>query len=486
MISPAKIRYQNLANFRFTKLGGRYLLTSDTGRWIFLEEKEYEQFLEGTLAKKNIPLFRELKAGGFVKPKKSDIPTQASQYLALNASLAQGPSLFMFVLTLQCNHRCLYCQVIPEKKGAKGFDMSKETAKKSVDLAFRSPSQHIGIEFQGGEPLLNWPVLEYVVKYAKTVNKTAKKELRITLVTNLTLMDDEKLAFLLKENVSFACSFDGPDFVHNKNRIYLDGKGGSYKPLVKNIQIVQTAIARKKARNKKTFVDQLNAVLTTTKFSLPYPKEIVDEYITKGFNNVFIRPLSPFGLERQTIDIIGYSAEEFIAFYEQALEYILELNLARTLFVERTAALALKKILNHQDASYYEMRSPCGAGIGQMAFDYDGEIYTCDEGRMAKRMGHENFRLGAVQTEKYADVVDNEVTRTMCLGSSLDNQAGCADCVYKPYCGICPLANFIEYGTIFPQILNTDKHKINKALFDYLFSKLQDEKYRSVFQSWLV
>ena len=201
MISPAKIRYQNLANFRFTKLGGRYLLTSDTGRWIFLEEKEYEQFLEGTLAKKNIPLFRELKAGGFVKPKKSDIPTQASQYLALNASLAQGPSLFMFVLTLQCNHRCLYCQVIPEKKGAKGFDMSKETAKKSVDLAFRSPSQHIGIEFQGGEPLLNWPVLEYVVKYAKTVNKTAKKELRITLVTNLTLMDDEKLAFLLKEKL---------------------------------------------------------------------------------------------------------------------------------------------------------------------------------------------------------------------------------------------------------------------------------------------
>ncbi len=485
MISAAKINYRNLANFRFTKLDSRYLLTTDTGRWIFLTEGEFNQFLNGTI-KKDTPTYTELKDGGFLKPKNTELSMQASQYLELNASLAQGPSLFIFVLTLQCNHRCLYCQVTPEKKGTKGFDMSKEVAKKSVDLSFRSPSRHIGIEFQGGEPILNWPVLQYIVKYAKAVNKTANKELKISLVTNLTLLDDEKLAYLLKEGVSISCSLDGPDYVHDKNRIYLDGKGGSYKPLIKKIRNVQDAIVQKKAKSKKGFVDQLNAILTTTKFSLPYPKEIVNEYLAKGFDNIFIRPLSPFGLQRQTIDIIGYTAEEFIAFYEQALDHILELNLGGTLFVERNAALALKRILKHKDASYYEMRSPCGAGIGQMAFNYDGKIYTCDEGRMAERMGHENFRLGTVQTEIYPDIVDNEVTRTMCLGSSLDNQAGCADCVYRPYCGICPLANFIEHGTIFPQILNTDKHKINKALFDYLFSKLQDEKYRNVFESWLV
>jgi len=484
MISAAKIRYKNLANFRFTKLGEKYLLTTDTGRWVFLSEGEFKGFLEGTLPRK-APLYERLVADGFIRTKDSDVSEQASRYLELNASLAQGPSLFIFVLTLQCNHRCLYCQVTPEKKGAEGFDMSRETAKKSVDLAFRSPSRHIGIEFQGGEPLLNWSVLKYVVKYAKAVNKTAGRELKISLVTNLTLMDEEKLAFLIREGVSIGCSFDGPDYVHDRNRICLDGKGGSYKPVVKSVKKVQDALALKKLRTKKGFVDNLNAILTTTRFSLPYPKEIVDEYLARGFDNIFIRPLSPFGLQRQTIDIIGYTAEEFIAFYEKALDYVLELNLAGTPFVERNAALALKRILKYKDASYYEMRSPCGAGIGQLAFNYDGKVYTCDEGRMADRMGHENFRLGAVRSERYDDVIDNEVTRTMCLGSSLDNQAGCADCVYKPYCGICPLANFIEYGTIFPQIPNTDRHKINKALFDYLFTKLQDEKYGRVFESWL-
>ena len=484
MISKEKIKYSNLANFRFTRLDGKYLLTMDTGRWIFLEDNEFKKFLEGNV-KKNTLLYQQLVNSGFIKTKKIEISQYASQYLKLNSSISQGPSLFIFVLTLQCNHRCLYCQVTPEKKGAEGFDMSKQVAKKSVDLAFKSPSPYIGLEFQGGEPLLNWPVLEYIIRYAKKVNKAEKKELKISLVTNLTLMDEKKLAFLIDEGVSISCSLDGPSFVHNKNRIYLDSKDGSYKPLIKNIKKVQDAIVRKKQKSKGEFIDNLNAILTTTKFSLPYPKEIVDEYLARSFNNIFIRPLSPFGLQRKTIDIIGYSAEEFIEFYEKTLDYILELNLSGTLFIERTAALALKRILDHKDSSYYEMRSPCGAGIGQMAFDYNGNVYTCDEGRMAERMGHDNFKLGSVYSDNYGDVVDNEITRTMCLGSSLDNQAGCNDCVYKPYCGICPLANFIEYGTIFPQILNTDKHKINKALFDYLFGKMSDEKYRNIFERWL-
>ncbi|NTW27390.1 MAG: His-Xaa-Ser system radical SAM maturase HxsB [Candidatus Moranbacteria bacterium] len=484
MISDKKIKYSNLANFRFTRLNGKYLLTTDTGRWIFLEENEFEMFLSGEI-KKNTTLYKRLDECGFIKTKKNEIADYSAKYLKLNSSLSQGPSLFIFVLTLQCNHRCLYCQVTPEKEGATGFDMSKEVAKKSVDLIFRSPSPYIGIEFQGGEPLLNWSVLQYIVKYAKAVNKTEKKELKISLVTNLTRMDDNKLAYLIKEGVSISCSFDGPDYVHNKNRIYLDDKNGSYKPLVRNMKMVRGVISQKKQKSKKIFVDDLNAILTTTRFSLSYPKEIVDEYLAKGFNNVFIRPLSPFGLQRKTLGIIGYSAEEYIAFYEKALDYILELNLGGTRFIERTAYLALKRVLNYEDSSYYEMRSPCGAGIGQMAFDYNGNVYTCDEGRMAERMGHDNFKLGSVHSDKYVDVIDNEVTRTMCLGSSLDNQAGCNDCVYKPYCGICPLANFIEHGTIFPQILNTDKHKINKALFDYLFNKISDEKYKSIFESWL-
>lgn len=470
-------------NFRFKELGKNYLITSDSGDWTWLTPKEFKRFSTGKI-KKGEMIHKELATKGFLDVDKKKIVDLASKYLRLNRSVSQGPSLFIIVLTLRCNHRCLYCQAIPESPKSKGFDMDKNTAKKSVDLIFRTPSKFVRIEFQGGEPLLNWPVLKYIVKYAKAVNHEKKKDLQISLVSNLTALDDKKLKFLLDENVSISCSFDGPANVHNKNRIYLEG-GNSHKAVVSQIARIQKAIQVKKKKEKDKFVDNLNAILTVSRFSLSYPKEIVDEYLRKGFVNVFVRPLSPFGLERQALGVIGYKAEDFIDFYKKSMDYILKLNLAGKFFAERATCYALKKLLQNEDPGYYEMRSPCGAGIGQMAFDYDGRVFTCDEGRMAARMGYDNFKLGQAEDNNYNQLIDNEVTKTMCLASSLDNHVSCQSCPYKPYCGTCPLANFIEYGTIFPQLSNTDRCKINKAMFDYIFLKMKNKRYKAILASWL-
>jgi len=482
MIS-AKVNSKRLGNFRFKKIGKNYLITNDVGNWQYLSSENFKRFLNAKISQKE-KIYQELSGKGFIDINKKKLAELAGQYLTLNYSSFKGPTLFIIVLTLRCNHRCLYCQVTPESPMAKGFDMNEATAKKAVDLIFRAPSRFISIEFQGGEPVINWPVLKYIVKYAKEVNKEKNKNLKISLVSNLTLLDEKKLNFLLKEDVSISCSFDGPAKVHNKNRIFLEG-GNSYEIVSKQIKKIQKTIKIKKKKSKRKFVDSLNAILTVSRFSLPYYKEIVDEYIKTGFDNIFIRPLSPFGLQRQTLNIIGYRAEEFIDFYKKSMDYILKLNLEGKLFVERNAYYALKKILKNEDANYLEMRSPCGAGIGQMAFNYDGGIFTCDEGRMVERMGYENFKLGDVYNNNFNQLIDNEITKTMCLASCLDNQFSCLNCAYKPYCGVCPVANFIEYGTIFPQISNTDKCKINKAMFYYLFSKIRNKKYRNIFENWL-
>jgi radical SAM protein with 4Fe4S-binding SPASM domain len=120
-----------------------------------------------------------------------------------------------------------------------------------------------------------------------------------------------------------------------------------------------------------------------------------------------------------------------------------------------------------------------------MAFNFDGAIYTCDEGRMAARMGHDNFRIGDVSSSRFNELIDHDVTKTMCVASCLDNHAGCADCAYKPYCGVCPLVHYMEYGTIFPQISATDQCKIKIAMFDYLFSKITTPKMKVIFERWL-
>ncbi len=482
-----EIKISRIGNFRFKKFKNKVLITNDGGEWMWLSLDNFSKLSTGKIKKDN-QIYQELVKKDFVDIDKKKVIKLARKYLRLNQTVFQGTSLFIIVLTLRCNHRCLYCQAIPEHPDKKGFDMNKKQAKKVVDLVFRTPSHYVNIEFQGGEPLLNWETLKYITKYAKKVNKEKKKELKISLVSNLTLLDDEKLKYLLGNDVSISCSFDGPSYIHNKNRLYLEDNN-SYKAVVAKMVKVQKAVKAKKKINKNKFVDQLNAVLTVSRFALPYPEKIVDEYLKRGFGNIFIRPLSPFGLERKTLNIIGYKVEDFIKFYIKMMDYILKINLEKKIFIERATFYALKKIMRQEDPGYYEMRSPCGAGIGQMAFDYDGRIFTCDEGRMAARMGYDNFMLGDINEndsrEGYNKLIDNEVTKTMCLASSLDNYTECQNCPYKPYCGTCPLANFIEFGTIIPQISNTDRCKINKAMFDYIFLKMKNEKYRAIFNSWL-
>ncbi|MBU4216570.1 His-Xaa-Ser system radical SAM maturase HxsB [Candidatus Parcubacteria bacterium] len=472
----------NLAFFRFRNIGKDVLLTSASGGWMILGQSDFDDFVGGKdIAKKEVK--NELVVKGFYKTDDKKILDLAGEYLRMNQSAMSGPSLFILVLTARCNHRCLYCQATPESHQSNGYNMTQITAKKTIDVLFNTPSQGIGIELQGGEPLLNWPVLKFIVKYARELNKEVKKDLKISLVSNLTLIDEEKMKFLEENRVNISCSFDGPKNIHNKNRVYLED-GNSYDAVVKKIKYIQGVIKLNRKKSEEKHIDRLNAILTVSRFSLPHAKEIIDEYIKCDFTNIFLRPLSPIGLAKQHIDVIGYKIEDFIDFYKEAMDYILKLNSEGLLFVERMSFLALKKVLQGTDSGYLEMRSPCGAGIGQMAFDYDGRVYTCDEGRMAKKMGYDNFQIGNVNESRYNDLIDNDVTKTTCLSSVLDGHVSCMNCAYKPYCGTCPLINFMEYGTLFPQLSNTDRCKMNKAMFDYLFLKLKNKKYRKIFEKW--
>lgn len=79
---------------------------------------------------------------------------------------------------------------------AKQYDMSWETARKTIDLIFQSPSDDIKIEYQGGEPLLNWDIVRESILYAKFVNKLAGKNLSFVICTNLMQITKEQIDFI--------------------------------------------------------------------------------------------------------------------------------------------------------------------------------------------------------------------------------------------------------------------------------------------------
>ncbi|TSC53064.1 MAG: His-Xaa-Ser system radical SAM maturase HxsB, partial [Parcubacteria group bacterium LiPW_39] len=291
---------------------------------------------------------------------------------------------------------------------------------------------------------------------------------------NLSLMDKAKLDWLFKKKVVFCTSLDGPEFLHNNQRVFADGN--SYKETVRWLKIIK--------KKYKTIGYRINALTTITKHSLPFWREIVDTYVKAGLPTIILRFLNPFGLAQKTASQIKYSADEFIDFYKKALDYIIKLNLQSKKIREGYAVITLQKIFGDTDPNFLDLRSPCGAGIGQLAYNFNGDVYTCDEGRMLSRMGDESFKLGNVLKNSYEDLMGHQVVKSCVIASTLEGLPECCHCVYKPYCGTCPVFNYKEQGNIFPQIPTNERCRIFKGIFDYLFLKLQDKKTYDIFKEW--
>ncbi|TRZ52250.1 His-Xaa-Ser system radical SAM maturase HxsB [bacterium] len=473
-----------LGFFRFKKLGRNYLLTNDVGDHIVLPEMDFRKYVEGKM-KKGSSKYRELSKKNFIRDKINFENCIEKYQKKQQQNLQGGPSLHIVVVTLRCNYSCLYCQASSKKTNDTRFDMDLGTAKQVVDFIFSTPNKNIAIEFQGGEPLLNWPTVKFIAEYAIEKNKSEKKNLELRLVSNFSLMDEEKMDFFFKNNIALCTSLDGPEDIHNKNRPF--PSKNSYQETTKWLKVamdIYRKLDRKKTRNGKTYFFQPGALPTVSRYSLKNPKEIVDEYMKWGFETIFLRSLSPLGTAGNAWPQIGYSAEEYVDFYTQALDYILKLNQKGKKIYERTASIILAKILTDGDPNFLELRSPCGAGIGQLAYDYNGDIYTCDEGRMMGYVNEKMFKLGSVKENQYPEIIESPTLKTMCLSSEIGCQAGCSHCVYKPYCGTCPIYNYAVTGSIFGQQPTSEKCKINKAIFDLLFTYLQKKEYKEILSRW--
>jgi radical SAM protein with 4Fe4S-binding SPASM domain len=189
-----------------------------------------------------------------------------------------------------------------------------------------------------------------------------------------------------------------------------------------------------------------------------------------------LRPLDPFGFASQTGAKIEYQRRSYLDFYREAVDYMLEKNAAGAEILERYAGIFLTKILTDDDPNFLDIRSPCGAGIGQLAYNYDGAVFTCDEGRMLHEMGDDFFRLGDARETKYRDIQLHDTVRAMIAASNLDTQPDCASCVYNPYCGVCPVHNYETQGSLHGRMRESDWCAVHKGIQDYLFDKLgQDD-----------
>jgi His-Xaa-Ser system radical SAM maturase HxsB len=465
---------------RFRKVGPRYVVTNDHGAYAFLDDDQLQALVSGRV-KPGTPLADELSDKGFLVGE-TDVDAVARDYDRKVAFLYRGPVLHIMVVTLRCNQVCSYCHASRANMKETETDMSIPTAEKVVDMAMRSPSDTITIEFQGGEPLANWETVKHVVEYGSAKAEELGKRVMFSLVSNLSLMDEEKLAYLIAHRVQISTSLDGPQDLHDKNRHL--GKSSAYEKTVFWMSRINQAYVDAGLDPKLYHVE---ALATITREHLGRAKDLVDEYVKQGCRAVFLRPLNPFGFAKNTEGMVGYMGADFLKFYNEALDHILELNRQGVEILERLAAIFLTKILTPDDPNYLDIRSPCGAGIGQIAYNHDGSIFTCDEGRMVYQMGDEVFKIGQIGSMSLRDVVTHETVKSMAVASTLDSIPGCATCAYKPYCGTCPVYNYTEQGNIFPQNATNQRCVIYMGVQDRIFGHLMsdDDEIKEIFHRWV-
>jgi His-Xaa-Ser system radical SAM maturase HxsB len=262
------------------------------------------------------PEYYDLKSQNFLTHEFNGTTARvvSSQWRTKKTFIYGGPKLHIFVPTLRCNQKCGYCQASRVSSTTSGFDMTEATASRAIDLMLASPAPTVTMEYQGGEPILAFDLVRWMTETAIERASSLRKTIQFVICTNLTLLTDTHLAFFARHHVAVSTSLDGPAEIHDRNRP-LTG-AGTHATVVRNIQRCQEALDK----------GSVSALMTTTIHSLPHPREIVEEYIERGLNSIFLRELNPYGFAAKSSKAIGYDLGDFLSFYREAVAYILELN----------------------------------------------------------------------------------------------------------------------------------------------------------------
>ena len=331
-------------------------------------------------------------------------------------------------VTNQCNLACTYCyeygedKIVDTDNGQQPKFMTEETARESVEFALRESreSTHAHITFFGGETLMNFPVLQSTITYARRRAAEVGKDIDFSLTTNATLLRPDVIEFLASEQVGVTISIDGPEEFQNKFRVFHNGKG-SY----------DTAAPKIKALLERHRSRPIGARVTLTRQTLDVRR--IYQHLTAelGFWEVGFAPVTTAPGRDYAIADGGFDhlLDQFRSLAADYLGASLENRHHGFSNVRET----LQEIHQGHAKAY-----PCGAGIGLMGVSTDGRVALCH--RFA---GSDDHGFGTVR-----DGVSWEKQQAFLDTHHINNKTDCQTCWARPICaGGCYHEANTRYGS---------------------------------------
>lgn len=143
-------------------------------------------------------------------------------------------------LTEECNFRCKYCIFDEDNKQERNHSEKKlsiDCAKSNIEQFYsRTDKKEAYVIFYGGEPLLEFKMLQELVEHG---NKISNKNFKYSLTTNGVLLTKQKIDFLVENNFIVTVSIDGPQNIHDLARVSKNGKA-THRLIEGNLQRIKT------------------------------------------------------------------------------------------------------------------------------------------------------------------------------------------------------------------------------------------------------
>jgi uncharacterized protein len=322
-------------------------------------------------------------------------------------------TVFYLFASQDCNLACGYCYGDGGDYGKRRMLMSWETANNFLDRFITCDHKYYLVNLFGGEPLMNLPVIERLVRKAKDKGRKLGFEVDFNLTTNGTLWNDRIRDFLRDDIGNITVSLDGPKDIHDSQR----PARGSFSPHDRTFETL------KRLQEVKSGKFVIRTIVTKNSFD-----KIGEIY---RYNTA----LAPAGVGITAVDVApGHPLALTDAEYEQMVANIVANN--------RTS---LDAFASDDQPTFYEYTfdlfeliffkkyrpNPCNACRAVVAVGADGDIYPCH-----RFVGMEEFRVGNVDdavplNENFAAV------RARFLKAAVDDIPECSACWARYLCGGC-------------------------------------------------
>ena len=288
-------------------------------------------------------------------------------------------------LTEECNLACSYCftwakqhkrKVLPLELGKKIINYWLKNGKALDDR----PRE---LSFWGGEPLLEWKLLQELVKY--TNENKGDQQVVYGGTTNGVLYTPDKVEWCKENQSMMLVSLDGIEEVHDYSRKMRSGKG-SWKIIDKNLREAMKIAPEQMIRSSLT--------VQSAPFFLDNVKYFIEDL---GIQNFSFSPVFEDEWNEENLDILRDQ-------FKQTISYIIDRK-------KNGDTITIKhfddEAMIPKNTEMMMPNNPCGAGNHYSCWSVDGVNYPCH--RFNKHELGYDERLSSAMAIGYLDKNDEYI-----------------------------------------------------------------------------